>query len=97
MTLTRRRWLFGGPLFAAFILVVGSFALAEALRYAAAPARIQIQATPIVAFDSRYPTLTRFDKLQFRGGLAFVSNDKAFGDVSALHMEPDGSHYPGSD
>ncbi len=93
MTLTRRRWLFGGALFAAFILIVGSFALAEALRYAATPTRIQVQAMPIAAFDNRDPTLTRFGRLQFRGGLALVSNDKAFGGVSALHMEPDGSHF----
>ena len=92
MTRHRRRWLIGGTLFAA-ALVIGSFALAEALRYAPAPARIAIQATPITAFDNRDPSKTRFGLLEFRGGLALTSNDQAFGGISGIRVEPDGSHF----
>ena len=89
----RKRWLIGGGLFAALIAAVGSFALAEALRYAAAPAHIEINARPIEAFDGREPGKTRFGQLEFRGGLALTSKFDAFGGVSALHIEPDGSHF----
>jgi hypothetical protein len=86
----RRRWLIGGTLFAALALFIGSFALAEALRYAPAPTRIVIQATPIAAFDNREPTKTRFGQLEFRGGLVLTSKFEA---ISAINVEPDGSHF----
>jgi hypothetical protein len=89
----RRRGLIGGALFAVLALVVGSFALAEAQRYARAPTHIAIQATPITAFDNREPTRTRFGQLEFRGGLALTSRFEPFGGISAIHMEPDGSHF----
>ena len=92
MTLHRRRWLIGGSLFAA-ILVIASFALAQALRTSSAPARIVIQATPITAFDNRDPSQTRFGVLEFRGGLVLTSSDKAFGGISAIHVEPDGARF----
>ncbi|MBI2714366.1 MAG: esterase-like activity of phytase family protein [Rhizobiales bacterium] len=92
MIFNRRRLLACGALFAA-ALVAGSFALAEALRYSPAPTRIAIQATPIAAFDNRDPAQTRFGLLEFRGGLALTSNDKAFGGISGIHVEPDGSHF----
>ncbi|HEY5217265.1 MAG TPA: esterase-like activity of phytase family protein [Pseudolabrys sp.] len=88
-----RRLLVGGAAFAALLLVVGSFALAEALRFSAAPTRIAIQSTPIAAFDNRDPSRTRFGVLEFRGGLALTSAYQPFGGVSALHVEPDGSHF----
>ena len=91
--LTRRRWLAAGTLFAAFVVVVASFGLAEALRTSQAPARIKIEATPIAAFDPRDDSKTRFGQLEFRGGLALTSSDQAFGGISALAMEPDGAHF----
>jgi hypothetical protein len=93
LTRHRRRWLIGGTLFAALLIVVGSFALAEALRYSAAPTKIAIQATPITAFDIRDPSLTRFGQLEFRGGLSLTSNFEAFGGISAIQVEPDGSRF----
>ena len=35
----------------------------------------------------------RFGALEFRGGLVLTSDYKAFGGVSALHMEADGAHF----
>jgi len=90
---TRRRWLAAGTLFAALAFVVGSFAIAEAVRYARAPTHIAIEATPIAAFDTRDPSKTRFGQLNFRGGLALTSKFEAFGGVSAIQMEPDGAHF----
>ena len=86
-----RRWLAGGALLA-LALVAGSFALAELL-YSPAPTRIAVQATPIPAFDNREPAQTRFGLLEFRGGLTLTSNDKAFGGISGIRVEPDGSHF----
>ena len=88
-----RRWLAGGTLFAAFVLVVATFGLAQALRYAHAPVRIAVQAAPIAAFDPRDETETRFGQLEFRGGLALTSSEQAFGGISALTIEPDGAHF----
>jgi len=93
LRLTRRRWIAAGTLFAAFVLVVFSLGLAEALRYSHAPAHISIRATTIDAFDPRDASKTRFGQLEFRGGLALTSSDQAFGGVSALHVEPDGAHF----
>ena len=91
--LTRRRWRIAGTLFAALAIVVGSFALAQALRTSAAPTRIAIQATPIAAFDDRDPSRTRFGALEFRGGLALASKYEAFGGISAIHVEHDGGTF----
>ena len=52
-----------------------------------------IEATPIASFDNRDPTRVRFGALEFRGGLALTSSYEAFGGISALHVEPDGSHF----
>jgi hypothetical protein len=93
LTSHRRRWLIGGILFAALLVVVGSLALAAAPRTSPALAPIAIQARPITAFDSRDPSQTRFGALEFRGGLALTSNDKAFGGISAIHVEPDGARF----
>ena len=93
MSLTRRRWLIAGTLFAAIAAAVGSFAIADVLRYATAPTRIVIHATPITSFDNRDPSQTRFGLLDFRGGLVLTSPDNAFGGISGLHVEPDGSHF----
>lgn len=93
MTRYRLRWPVGGALFAALVLVVGSFALAESPRYSQAPTHIAIQATPITAFDNRDSSRVRFGDLEFRGGLALTSKYEAFGGVSALKIDADGSHF----
>jgi len=80
-------------LFAAIAVGVGSFALAAGLRYATAPTRIEIAATPIDSFDNRDSSQTRFGDLEFRGGLALTAKDPAFGGISGIHVEPDGSHF----
>ena len=92
MTQSRRRWLIGGT-FAALLVAIGSYALAGALHTSPAPTHIAIHATPITVFDNREPTRTRFGLLEFRGGLALTSNFEAFGGISAIHLEPDGSHF----
>src|SRR6186997_3029136 len=91
--LSRRRWLNVGALCAALALVVGTFALADVLRYPAAPTHIDITATPIVSVDNRDPTRTRFGDLEFRGGLELSSRHPAFGGISAIHVEPDGNRF----
>jgi len=87
-----RRWLLVGPLVAAFI-VVGSLALAAALRTSPAVTHITIDATPITAFDSRDPARTRFGAFEFIGGLALTSADPALGGISAVNVAKDGAHF----
>jgi hypothetical protein len=89
--LPRRRWLIAGAISAA--LAIGTYALADALRYPQAPTRVQIDATVITSFDNQDETLTRFGSLEFRGGLALTSRNPAFGGISAIHVEPDGNHF----
>ena len=91
MRLTRRRWLAAGALFA--VLALGSFALAQAIRYSHEPTKITVEATPIAAFDPRDESKVRFGQLEFRGGLVLTSKYPAFGGLSALHMQPDGAHF----
>ncbi len=89
----RRCWLVAGIVFSALLIAVGSHSLAESLRYSLAPTRIAVQATPITSFDNRDSSQTRFGQLEFRGGLALTSKYEPFGGISALHVEPDGSHF----
>lgn len=91
MTGSRRRALIA--LLIASIGVIGSFALAHALLYAAAPTRIDIDATSITSFDNREPSQIRFGALEFRGGLVLTSRNPAFGGISGIHVEPDGEHF----
>jgi len=58
-----------------------------------APARIEVTATPIGAFDPRNPAQTRFGALEFRGGLVLRSDYRAFGGFSALYLEPNGERF----
>ena len=93
MSLSRRRSFIAGTLIVALIGVIGSFAIAHALLYAAAPTRIEIEATPITSFDNREPTQVRFGTLEFRGGLVLRSANPAFGGLSGIHIESDGEHF----
>src|SRR6185312_8418678 len=92
MISARRRWIGASAGLAALLVLVGAYA-ARALHTAEAPTRIDVAATPITSFDNRDPTRTRFGALEFRGGLALTSHFKAFGGISALHMEPDGARF----
>jgi hypothetical protein len=76
-------------LLAAAIVLLAAPALAQPN----APGRIEIRAQPITSFDNRDHDLRRFGKLEFRGGLDLTSSSKDFGGISALLMEPDGSHF----
>ena len=97
MTISRRRWLIAGALAGALFCAAGSYAvLSEELRFAAAPARIEVRAAPIASFDNRDPTKVRFGDLEFRGGLVLTSSHPAFGGISGFHMEADGSHFLGA-
>ena len=87
-----RRWVIGGSCAAAFVFAV-SFAVAEALHPATAPTQIAVRAAPIEAFDNHDPSRTQFGSLAFRGGLVLTSDYRAFGGISALHMESDGEHF----
>jgi hypothetical protein len=59
----------------------------------AGPVRIDVSATPITTFEPRNPSQIRFGALEFRGGLVLSSKYKAFGGLSELHIDPDGSHF----
>jgi hypothetical protein len=91
LKLPRRRRLVAGAILAA--VAVGTFAFADVLRYPTAPTHVQIEATPITSFDNRDSSLTRFGALEFRGGLVLTSSNPAFGGISAIHVEPDGSRF----
>ena len=91
--MTRRCWLTAGLLLVAFVFIAGPHALAQSLHTSRALAPIEVRATQMTSFDTHDPDQLRFGALQFRGGLALTSNDEAFGGISALHMEPDGSHF----
>ena len=80
-------------LFFVALAVLGSFAFADPPHYAAAISRIEIDATPITSFDNRDASLTRFGDLEFRGGLVLASNNPAFGGLSGIYVEADGSHF----
>jgi len=89
----RRRWLIAGIAVAALLAAVGSYSLAGSARTSPALTRITVRPTPIPSFDNRDPSRVRFDEMEFRGGLALTSDYEPFGGISALHMEPDGSHF----
>jgi hypothetical protein len=89
----RRRWLIAGIAVAALLVAVGSYSLAGSARTSPALTRITVRATPILSFDNRDPSRVRFGEMEFRGGLALTSDYEPFGGISALHMEPDGSHF----
>src|SRR4029450_13518859 len=89
----RFRALVASLFFLALAIALGSFAFADPPRYAAGISRIEIDATPITSFDNRDPSLTRFGDLEFRGGLVLASNNPAFGGLSGIYVEADGSHF----
>jgi hypothetical protein len=88
---TSFRWL--AAISAILVFVVSSGPVAETLRISETAEPIAIQTNPITSFDNRDPTKKRFGALEFRGGLVLISKNKAFGGISALHMEADGGHF----
>jgi hypothetical protein len=91
MRLSPRRWL-AFALSAALVLGFGSFALSKGSHTSTILAPITVHAKPITVFEPRDSSKTRFGALEFIGGLVLTSSDDAFGGISALHLEPDGSH-----
>lgn len=87
---SRRRW-FAVAVLLLLAAAIGTFAVAQNLRYAQAPEKIEVRALPITSFDNRDPTRVRFGALEFRGGLELTSNSSAFGGISGLLM-PDHDH-----
>jgi hypothetical protein len=59
----------------------------------ALPSAIEIQATPIPAFDHRDPSRRRFGAFDYRGGLVLSSSFKEFGGLSSINMAPDGANF----
>jgi hypothetical protein len=57
------------------------------------PIAIEVRAELIAAFDKHDPSRQRFGQLEFRGGLALTSSYREFGGLSAIRMEPDGTHF----
>lgn len=88
---SRRRWFAVAAALCVIAAAIGTFAVAQSLRYAQVPEKIDIRALPIVSFDNRDPTRVRFGTLEFRGGLELTSNFSAFGGISGLLM-PDHDH-----
>jgi hypothetical protein len=68
-------------------------AAAQAPRPADGPRAITIAARPILSFDARDQSLSRFGELSFRGGLELTSSDKTFGGLSGLHVMADGQRF----
>jgi hypothetical protein len=89
----RRRFVWSGAAVAALVLAAAIAWAAEGLRTSAAPTHITVDAAPIASFDNRDPSRVRFGALEFRGGIVLTSGYKAFGGISALHMETDGAHF----
>lgn len=81
------------------ILLVGMLACAapavaqERPRAGEAPAKIEVRATPIAAFEPRDPARTQFGALEYRGGLKLTSPYRHFGGLSGLHVYPDGARF----
>jgi hypothetical protein len=90
--LSRRRLIAAG-LAAGLLAAGGALAFAEAQRYVAAPARVAVEAAPIDSFDANNPSRTRFGALEFRGGLALTSTESAFGGLSGVRVDADGSNF----
>jgi hypothetical protein len=88
----RRRRLLVGIVMAALLIAAGSHALAASTR-SRALTRITVNSTPITSFDNREPSRVRFGDLEFRGGLVLASSYAAFGGISGIRVEPDGSHF----
>ena len=76
------------------LLVFPSHALAEpAAREPQPPAKIEVTARPIGAFEPRDPQRVRFGPLTFRGGLSLTSSHAEFGGISSIRVQADGASF----
>ena len=57
------------------------------------PAKIEVRARPIVAFEPGNPSREKFGALTFRGGLELTSPHPHFGGISAIRVADDGAHF----
>jgi len=57
------------------------------------PAKIEVRARPITAFEPGNPQRTKFGALTFRGGLELTSSHRHFGGLSAIRIEADGARF----
>jgi hypothetical protein len=92
-SVARARWLRWAPAFAVLALIAVLPAEADAPRAFEPPRKLDITARPIASFDARDSTRVVFGKLEFVGGLELTSTDKAFGELSALRISPDGERF----
>ncbi|HKS62435.1 MAG TPA: esterase-like activity of phytase family protein, partial [Xanthobacteraceae bacterium] len=75
-------------------LLLPLHALAEpAGREPAPPAKIEITARSVAAFEPRDPQRVRFGPLTFRGGLSLTSSHPEFGGISAIRVQADGANF----
>jgi hypothetical protein len=81
--------------FAGGVAVLAALAIPATVRAQRGPdsEKIAISARPIVRFDPRDASRTRFGELTFRGGLVLTSPAKHFGGISSLRMAADGAHF----
>jgi hypothetical protein len=81
------------------VLLVGALVAAapaaaqERPRAGETPAKIEVRAVPIAAFDPRDASRKQFGSLEFRGGLQLTSPYRYFGGLSGLHVAADGASF----
>jgi len=75
------------------LAAVPGIAQPDRTRLAEPPARIEIQAQPIVSFEPRDRSRRRFGQLEFLGGIELRSAYSHFGGVSAIRVGGDGAHF----
>lgn len=66
---------------------------AQAPKHTEPPARIEVEARPIVSFNARDTTQKIFGTLEFRGGLELTSPYKEFGGFSGIRLSSDGARF----
>ncbi|MCC7015610.1 MAG: hypothetical protein IT564_00200, partial [Rhodospirillales bacterium] len=91
--MTMRGLLRPGSLAAAGLVATALCAQAQLLPQTPAepPAKIEIRAKPIEAFDPREPQRRQFGSLVFRGGLELSSSHKQFGGLSGIRVAANGN------
>ncbi len=78
---------------AGFALLLIAAPAARSQQSVTAPARIEIAARAIDAFNPADTGRRQFGALEFRGGIELTSPHKDFGGLSGLVMDPDGEHF----
>jgi hypothetical protein len=58
-----------------------------------APARIDVAARPIAAFEPRDPGRVQFGALTFRGGISLNASYPEFGGISSIRLNADGARF----